>query len=113
MVFIAINLVMKEKIGEKILKHYVRILFSNPPRIKDEKVPERNKDTIDFPEGALAYVFYDRNEVIAEDGELLIGEKKNISEAESLGTEEEVWEEILDVALKLREKEWWRLLDYD
>ena len=44
---------MKEKIGEKMLKHYVRILFSNPPRIKDEEVPERNKDTIDFPEGAL------------------------------------------------------------
>ena len=79
LVFIAINLVMKEKIGEKMLKHYVRILFSNPPRIKDEEVQERNKDTIDFPEGALAYVFYDRNEVIAEDGELLIGEKKNIS----------------------------------
>lgn len=96
-----------------MLKHYVAMLFSNPPRIKEEEVQERNKDTIDFPEGALYYIFYDRNEVIAEDGEVLIGVKKNCSEPEFLKPEEEVGDEVYEAIWKLREKQLWRLLDYD
>lgn len=93
-----------------MLKHYVAILFSNPPRIKEKEVKERNKDTIDFPEGTLCYMFYDRNEVIAEDGEMLLGVKKNASEPELLGTEE-VEYEVVKALWELREKQWWR--DYD
>ena len=79
LVFIAINLVMKEKIGEKMLKHYVEFTFINPLRYERMEVKERNEKLIDFPEGIAAYQFYDRNEVVADDGEILLGEKKNFS----------------------------------
>lgn len=63
-----------------MLKHYVIITFLNPIRSKVIEVKERNENFLDLPEGVATYRFFDRNEIIAEDGELLIGRKKNFSE---------------------------------
>lgn len=65
-----------------MLKHYVEIVFLRPMRVEQKEVQERDKETIDFPEGAMFYRFYDRNELIAEDKEVLIGHKKNFSKYE-------------------------------
>ena len=63
-----------------MLKHYVRITFLNPIRSKVMEVKERDANSLDLPEGVAEFRFFDRNEILAEDGELLIGKKKNFSE---------------------------------
>ena len=67
-----------------MLKHYVEFIFINPLRHKRLEVQERNEKSIVFPEGVAAYRFYDRNEVMADDGELLRGKRKNFSEKKIL-----------------------------
>ena len=65
-----------------MLKHYVKIfrtkgdceIFEVPDRDKNFVMRLARKDKTIF-----AYCFFDRNEVVAEDGELLLGEKKNFS----------------------------------
>ena len=64
-----------------MLKHYVEyfylgILF---PRIEVKEILERRVDSIDLPNGAYGFRFFDR-EVINKNGETLIGKMKNISE---------------------------------
>lgn len=59
-----------------MLKHYVRITFLNPIRSKVMEVKERDENSLDLPKGVAIFRFFDRNEILAEDGELLIGKKR-------------------------------------
>ena len=67
-----------------MLKHYVILTFLNPLRSKVIEVRERDEDSLDLPEGVVAFRFFDRNEILAEDGELLTGKKKNFSKVKYL-----------------------------
>ena len=67
-----------------MLKHYVILTFLNPLRSKVIEVKERDENSLDLPEGVATYRFFDRNEILAEDGELLTGRKKNFSKVKYL-----------------------------
>ena len=71
-----------------MLKHYVRLTFLNPVRSMVIEVKERDENSLDLPEGVATFRFFDRNEILAEDGELLIGKRKNFSEIKYLVTPE-------------------------
>ena len=79
-----------------MLKHYVEFIFINPLRHKRLEVQERNEKSIVFPGGVVAYRFYDRNEVVADDGELLRGKRKNFSEKKFLVSPEIVENAIME-----------------
>lgn len=79
-----------------MLKHYVEFIFINPLRHKRLEVQERNEKSIVFPEGVVAYRFYDRNEVVEDDGELLRGRRKNFSERKFLVSPEIVENAIME-----------------
>ncbi len=71
-----------------MLKHYVK-LFRNKDYIWNKnadviiEIPKRDKaiimELVRNDKKIWAYYFFDRNVVIAEDGELLIGREKNVS----------------------------------
>ena len=63
-----------------MLKHYVQLFFIDPVRTKDLEVEKRDENSFDLPEGVARFRFFDRNEILAEDGELLRGIKKNFSQ---------------------------------
>ncbi len=65
-----------------MLKHYVRFVGKRG-KVTIVEIPKRDKKfAIEYAKAhkdVTLYSFFDRNEFVAEDGELLFGEKKNIS----------------------------------
>lgn len=66
-----------------MLKHYVKLYRTGYNSDIVREVHKRDKDFVmnlaRKDKTIYAYCFFDRNEIIAEDGEMLLGEVKNIS----------------------------------
>ncbi len=66
-----------------MLKHYVKLFRTGYNSDIVQEVHKRDKDFVinlaRKDKTIYAYCFFDRNEIIAEDGEMLLGEEKNIS----------------------------------
>lgn len=68
-----------------MLKHFVEfvypagIFFLYYERHTGGEVTERKHELVTVPERALGYCFYDQEQIVTDDGELLIGKRKNYS----------------------------------
>lgn len=71
-----------------MLKHFVEFSFHGAflSEYQVKEVTERNPELVTVPEGAFAYRFFDRTET-SIDGEVLVGERKNISPLTYIGKE--------------------------
>jgi len=92
----------KQLKGRNMLKHYIEFYypdFSNY-RISEQEFKDEN---FEIPKDVFAYRHFSRNEIIAEDGEILIGTKKNFSSFTYIGgtvyTQAEV--SLIEPSLKL------------
>jgi len=75
--------------SQECLKHYVQILspgflehddsIRDLPQTSTMEVPNRDSNVVNLPKEAYAFRFFDRQEFLAQDGEVLVGQPRNYS----------------------------------
>ena len=62
-----------------MLKHFVEIAHVGSLVPESKEIPERNPELLKLPEGTYSFWFYDQEQVVLDNGEVLKGKKKNYS----------------------------------
>ncbi|MEK6908732.1 MAG: hypothetical protein AABX23_01630 [Nanoarchaeota archaeon] len=67
--------------AKETLKHYVEFLYLGSffSESSAQEVEARDPSVVQTPREAFGYAFFDRQEYVAQDGEILVGEPRNRS----------------------------------